>query len=99
MNLFLGGTRVTSDNVMDFERQYQTRKKAYDTAIGRRGFLQAAGAYRFETVEPCDEKPISGDATLSQDAFRLELRLEPVAAGQTGIPGAIVEATLVIRHG
>jgi len=99
LNLFLGGVKVTEENLTTFENQFQSRRKAYESAIRRRGFPKVAGEYHLETIQPCEEESFSANGTLTQEEFRLELRLESLPAGETGISGVALEGTVVFGTG
>ncbi len=101
VNFFLGGVRVTADNIKSLQADHERRRDIYSAGILSRGFTQIAGRYSAQGQEgqPCAAtKEAPYIVELKQQSFKIEL-FPPGAANDDAIPGVVVEKTLVTGEG
>src|SRR4029434_408264 len=96
VNVFLGGEKVTPENVEKVRSEFQHREDAYVAELKRRGTAQIAGSYRLSSVAPCSDPPM--DLDLKQDGFAVEIK-KPGATGEHLLSGVVVDGLLTVGEG
>lgn len=96
VNVFLGGEKVTKENIDKSRTEFQHREDLYSAELKRRGTPQVGGPYRLTSGPPCDATAM--DVVIKQEGFAVELK----KAGEAGdhlLSGAVVAGVLTVGDG